>query len=177
MKMNAWEWQLEKRIAASRAREIGKIIRSCRYDVCCCVLYVMNCGPPILILHTSLYVVYFRYKALNESLYFFSSLVVSVLIFIVHLFTGGVLTPGNVFSTLALVNLLQYTMTKLFPFAIMVRRKQHLRIVLSHLGESCMSVVGLAAIAIAMPISFVLLARTLHDGPYSMIGVVSLPFS
>ena len=90
MKMNAWEWQLEQRIKDCRAREVHKIIRSCRY------------------------------KALNESLYFFSSLVVSVVIFTVHVLNGGVLTPGDVYSTLTLVNILQYTMTKLFPMAIMV---------------------------------------------------------
>jgi hypothetical protein len=61
-----------------------------------------------------------RYKALNESLYFISSLVVSVVVFVVHVAMGGTLTSGTVFSTLTLVNLLQYTMTKLFPMAIMV---------------------------------------------------------
>jgi ABC transporter transmembrane region len=31
MKMNAWEWQLEKKISDCRAREVRKITRSCRY--------------------------------------------------------------------------------------------------------------------------------------------------
>jgi ATP-binding cassette, subfamily C (CFTR/MRP), member 4 len=31
MKMNAWEWQLEKKISDCRAREVRKIMRSCRY--------------------------------------------------------------------------------------------------------------------------------------------------
>ena len=76
MKMNAWEPHFLRRIKDSRSREVGKIIRSSRY------------------------------KALNESLYFFCSLLVAVVIFCVHVLAGGTLTPGDVFSTLTLLNLL-----------------------------------------------------------------------
>ena len=72
----------------------------------------------IVILYNDLY----RYKGLNEALYFCSSLVVAVVIFIVHVsILGGTLSSGNVFSTLTLVNLLQFTMTKMFPTGVMVR--------------------------------------------------------
>lgn len=43
-----------------------------------------------------------------------------MVVFCVHVAMGGVLTSGTVFSTLTLVNLLQYTMTKIFPMGIMV---------------------------------------------------------
>jgi ATP-binding cassette, subfamily C (CFTR/MRP), member 4 len=33
MKMNAWEWQLDKKIAGCRAREVTKIMQSCRYEI------------------------------------------------------------------------------------------------------------------------------------------------
>jgi ATP-binding cassette, subfamily C (CFTR/MRP), member 4 len=61
-----------------------------------------------------------RYKALNEAAYYCSGLVVSVLIFCIHVFVmGGTLSSRNVFTTITLVNISQFTMTKLVPTAIM----------------------------------------------------------
>ncbi|CAB9519042.1 Multiple drug resistance-associated protein-like transporter 1 [Seminavis robusta] len=89
MKMNAWEYPLAKRIEERRAAEVHTIITSCRY------------------------------KGVNEAVYFCAGLVVSVVIFLVHVLAGGTLSSGIVFSTLTLVNILQHTMTKTFPMAIM----------------------------------------------------------
>jgi hypothetical protein len=61
-----------------------------------------------------------RYKALNEAAYYCSGLVVSVSIFCIHVFAmGGTLSSKNVFTTVALVNISQFTMSKLVPTAIM----------------------------------------------------------
>jgi ATP-binding cassette subfamily C (CFTR/MRP) protein 4 len=89
MKMNAWELEFDKRISKIRAEEVSKL---------------QNSG---------------RLKALNEAIYYFTSVVVAVFIFTIHVLTGGQLTPKNVFTTLALLNILQFTLTKHIPNAIM----------------------------------------------------------
>jgi ATP-binding cassette subfamily C (CFTR/MRP) protein 4 len=61
-----------------------------------------------------------RLKALNEAIYFVSSVVVAVVVFSVHVFAlGGTLTPQTVYTTLSLLNILQFTLTKHIPNAIM----------------------------------------------------------
>ena len=89
VKMNAWELEFEKRIHDCRTEEMNFIEQTCRY------------------------------KGINEAIYFVSSLLVSALIFMVHVLMGGSLTPGAVYSVLSLMNLLQFSMTKMFPSGIM----------------------------------------------------------
>lgn len=91
VKMNAWELSMQERIRARRKEEMNQIAKATRL------------------------------KGFNEALYFCSAGIVALLIFVVHVLTGNTLTPGMVFSSLTLINLLQYTMTKMFPFAVMVR--------------------------------------------------------
>lgn len=60
-----------------------------------------------------------RLKALNESIYFCSSAVVATFIFCIHVAAGGSLTPEIVYTTLTLLSILQFTLTKHIPNAIM----------------------------------------------------------
>ena len=53
-----------------------------------------------------------KYRALNEALYFFSASVISVFIFIVHVMSGGSLSPKIVYSTLTLMGIVQFIITK-----------------------------------------------------------------
>ena len=90
MKMNGWEMEFQKRIATLRAKETAKL-QAASY-----------------------------YKALNDAIYYFSSIVVSVAIFIVQVFVlGEPLTPRKVYTTLTLLNILHLTLTKLIPNAVM----------------------------------------------------------
>jgi ATP-binding cassette subfamily C (CFTR/MRP) protein 4 len=90
MKMSGWEWQFLERIQSIRAQEITQIMRANRL------------------------------KAWNEALFFSSNVVISIVIFLVHVGTGGVLTPRNVFTVMALVNVLQLEMTKHVSLGVMV---------------------------------------------------------
>jgi ATP-binding cassette, subfamily C (CFTR/MRP), member 4 len=58
-------------------------------------------------------------KALNEAIYYCSSGVVAVFIFSIHVAIGGTLTPEIVYSTLTLLGMLQFSVTKLIPSAVM----------------------------------------------------------
>ena len=58
-------------------------------------------------------------KALNEAIYYCSSGVVAVFIFCIHVAIGGSLTPEIVYSTLTLLGMLQFSVTKLIPSAVM----------------------------------------------------------
>ncbi len=53
-----------------------------------------------------------RYRALNEALYYFAAPVIAVFIFIVHVMIGGVLSPKIVYSTLTLMGIVQFILTK-----------------------------------------------------------------
>ncbi len=90
MKMQGWENNFEERIAAIRAKEIDQI-------------QLVN-----------------WYRARNETLFFVGNILSAAVIFAVHVGSGGVLTPRNVFSTLVLLNLAQMELTKLLAFAVMV---------------------------------------------------------
>jgi ATP-binding cassette subfamily C (CFTR/MRP) protein 4 len=60
-----------------------------------------------------------RLKALNEAIYYFSNAVVATFIFSIHVALGGTLTPEIVYTTLTLLGILQFTLTKHIPNAIM----------------------------------------------------------
>jgi len=90
MKMNGWELEFQKRIAALRAKETVKLQAASFY------------------------------KALNDAIYYFSSIVVAVAIFMVQVFLlEEPLTPRNVYTTLTLLNILHLTLTKQIPNAVM----------------------------------------------------------
>ena len=90
LKLQGWELELEHKISQLRASEIQQ-------------LQITS-----------------RLKAWNDAIYYVSSLVVAVFVFGIHVGAlGGVLTPGIVFSTMTLWNLLQYSVTKHIPHAIM----------------------------------------------------------
>ena len=58
--------------------------------------------------------------AWNDAIYYVSSLVVAVSVLGIHVGAlGGTLTPGIVFTSFTLWNLLQYSVTKHIPHAIM----------------------------------------------------------
>mmetsp|Transcript_3038 Transcript_3038/g.8791 ORF Transcript_3038/g.8791 Transcript_3038/m.8791 type:complete len:1373 (-) Transcript_3038:1207-5325(-) len=89
MKMNGWERQFETRIADVRLKEITEIQRANRL------------------------------KALNEAVFFSANVVVSIVIFLVHIAMGGQLTPRNVYTTMVLINVLQIELTKHLSLAVM----------------------------------------------------------
>ncbi|CAJ1947895.1 unnamed protein product [Cylindrotheca closterium] len=90
MKMNGWEMEFQKRIAALRAKETAKLRAASSY------------------------------KALNDAIYYFSSIVVAVAIFMVQVFVlEEPLTPRKVYTTLTLSNILHLTLTKQIPNAVM----------------------------------------------------------
>ena len=90
MKMSGWEHQFHERITELREKEMDQI-------------QIAN-----------------RYKSMNESVFFFTSIVISIIIFAVKVATGGILTPRHVFSTMILVNIVQLNMTKFFALGVMV---------------------------------------------------------
>lgn len=90
LKLQGWELELERKITHIRNQEIERL-RS-----------------------TS------RLKACNDAIYYLSSLVVSVSVFALYVGVfGHKLTPRIVFTTFTLFNLLQYSVTKHIPNAIM----------------------------------------------------------
>lgn len=89
VKMNAWELEFEKRILRIRHNEVALLQKSSRL------------------------------KAWNEAIYYVASVTVSVLVFVVHVATGGTLSAQNVFVTFTLLNIVQFTLTKHIPNAVM----------------------------------------------------------
>ena len=90
LKLQGWELELERKISSLRAEEVQQ-------------LQTTN-----------------RLKAWNDAIYYVSSLVVAVFVLGVYVgFLEGTLTPRVVFTTFTLWNLLQYSVTKHIPHAIM----------------------------------------------------------
>ncbi len=89
MKMQGWEDNFEGRIASIRKEECEQIEK-------------VN-----------------SYRALNEAIFFVSNVATSVIIFLIHVGSGGVLTPRNVFTTMVLVNVSQMEITKHLSLAVM----------------------------------------------------------
>ena len=52
-------------------------------------------------------------KSWNEALFFSTNVVISLVIFLVHVFTGHTMKQGDVFTVFTLVNILQMEMTKM----------------------------------------------------------------
>jgi ATP-binding cassette, subfamily C (CFTR/MRP), member 4 len=92
MKMSGWEWQFFDRIQSIRKREIDQISKANRL------------------------------KAWNEALFFSANVVISIVIFLVHVAMGETLTPRNVFTVMSLINIVQLEMTKHLSLAVMVRQ-------------------------------------------------------
>jgi len=89
MKMSGWEENFEGRIAAIRKKECDQIER-------------VN-----------------TYRVLNEAMFFGCSTTTSAIIFIIHVGSGGVLTPRNVFTVMVLINVAQMEITKHLSLAVM----------------------------------------------------------
>ena len=90
MKMNGWEWQFLERIQALRDQEVAEIQRSSAL------------------------------KGWNEAIFFTTSIMVSVAIFLTHIALGGTLTPRSVFTVLNFINILQIDLTKRMSLGVMV---------------------------------------------------------
>lgn len=88
MKMAGWEDNFEDRIAKIRKAETDQIER-------------VN-----------------RYRALNEAIFYVSNVTTSVVVFLIHVGSGGVLTPRNVFTTMVLMNVAQLEITKHLSLAV-----------------------------------------------------------
>ncbi|KAG7350940.1 multidrug ABC transporter permease/ATPase [Nitzschia inconspicua] len=89
MKMSGYEWRFLDRIANWRAQEVDQIQRANRL------------------------------KAWNEALFFSANVVISLVIFLVHVFIGGTLTAGKVFTVFTLINIMQLEMTKHVSLGVM----------------------------------------------------------
>ncbi|CAM9852477.1 unnamed protein product, partial [Hapterophycus canaliculatus] len=88
MKINAWEPALEKEIRRVRAEEVRVLLKA-----------------------TML-------RAVNEAMFFVQPAVLSCLVFVTYHMRGNVLKPREVFTTLALLNITQFTMGKFFYLAV-----------------------------------------------------------
>jgi hypothetical protein len=89
MKMAGWEDNFNERIASIRKAEVGQIER-------------VN-----------------RYRALNEAIFYFCNVLTSVVIFLIHIASGGLLTPRTVFTTMVLINIAQLELTKHLSLGVM----------------------------------------------------------
>ena len=90
MKMSGYEDRFLDRISEGRKREVSQIARANTL------------------------------KALNEAMFFACNIVVSLVIFLVHVgWLGGTLTPGNVYTVFTLVNILQLELTKHVSLGVM----------------------------------------------------------
>jgi ATP-binding cassette, subfamily C (CFTR/MRP), member 4 len=89
MKMSGYEWRFLDRIQQIRQEEVGQIAKANRL------------------------------KAWNETLFYCCNVVISLVIFYVHVFTGNTLHPGDVFTVFTLINVLQMEMTKHVSLAVM----------------------------------------------------------
>lgn len=58
-------------------------------------------------------------KSWNEALFFSTNVVISLVIFLVHVFTGNTLNQGDVYTVFTLINILQLEMTKHVSLAVM----------------------------------------------------------
>lgn len=92
MKMSGYEWRFLDRIQAIRKEEVDQIDQATRL------------------------------KAWNETLFYAANIVISMVIFLVHVGTGNTLTPRDVFTVFTLINVLQLEMTKHVALGVMVRR-------------------------------------------------------
>lgn len=61
-----------------------------------------------------------RYRAMNEALFFLATVVTSVIVFLVQVYSGRELSTLSVFTTLALINVL-FVETKHMTWGVMVR--------------------------------------------------------
>jgi ATP-binding cassette subfamily C (CFTR/MRP) protein 4 len=89
MKMSGWELEFAERVDDLRQEEVNTIQTASRY------------------------------RALNDAIFFATNVSVAIVIFVVHVLTGNELTARDVFTTLTLINLVQFTMTKFFAYAVM----------------------------------------------------------
>ena len=93
MKMSGFEWRFLDRIQEIRKEEVDQIQKANRL------------------------------KADNEALFFASNVVISLVIFLVHVSIGGVLYPRDIFTVFTLVNILQLGLTKHVALGVMVSFK------------------------------------------------------
>lgn len=91
MKMSGFEWRFLDRIHNIRKQEIAQIKKADHL------------------------------KAWNEALFFCTNIVVSLVIFLVHVLIGNRLTPRDVFTAFTLINILQLELTKHASMGVMVR--------------------------------------------------------
>jgi len=90
MKMSGWETQFEERIETIRSLESSRIQKANRL------------------------------RALNEAIYFVSSIIMNVVIFVVYVrIQGGTLTSRKAFSCMALINVVQFELMKHFALGVM----------------------------------------------------------
>lgn len=89
MKMNGWELQFSERINKLRGEEVNMVQAASRY------------------------------RAMNEAIFYATNISVAIVVFVVHVLTGHELTTHDVFVTLTLINVVQFTMTKFFAYSVM----------------------------------------------------------
>jgi ATP-binding cassette subfamily C (CFTR/MRP) protein 4 len=89
MKMNGWEMEFLNRILKLRQKEVGRVQKAARL------------------------------RAWNEVVFFLCNSLVSLIIFCVHVAIGGTLSPRNVFTTMSLINVVQFTLTKYTALGVM----------------------------------------------------------
>ena len=88
MKMNGWEWAFNSLIQEVRAKELGSLMRT---------NYL---------------------KAVNEAIFFSAPTVVSCIVWVTFVRSGGLLTPRKMFAVMAYLNFVQLTLTKFFGMSV-----------------------------------------------------------
>lgn len=88
VKMLHWEPPYAKRVDTARQQEIGVVAQ-------------VN-----------------SLRSVNEGIFTATPIIVALCTFLLFIFTGGTLTPQIIFTTMSLFNVMQMTMTKIFPSAI-----------------------------------------------------------
>jgi ABC-type multidrug transport system fused ATPase/permease subunit len=105
MKINGWENMFVELIESIRSKEIAALLST-----------------------NSL-------RAYNEAIFFVSPVAVGCFTFITYSSTGGVLTPQKVFTTLTLFNIMQFSMTKFFPYAIQFLTEAQVNLLFNYSSE------------------------------------------
>jgi ATP-binding cassette, subfamily C (CFTR/MRP), member 4 len=88
MKMNGWEWAFNELIQQVRKQELGSLMQT---------NYL---------------------KAVNEAIFFSAPTVISCIVWVTFVRSGGTLTPRKMFTVMAYLNFVQLTLTKFFGMSV-----------------------------------------------------------
>jgi ATP-binding cassette subfamily C (CFTR/MRP) protein 4 len=115
MKMSGYEARFLERIQQYRKDEVGQIVKANRLKAL--VRHELQC--PCLLCDITTHIPLFSNFLQNEALFFSTNVVISTVIFVVHVLLGNPVLPGDVFTVFTLINVLQLEMTKHVSLGVM----------------------------------------------------------